>query len=348
MFRVRKQSTDKENISFIFPVKEQIDLDALNELSQGISAFLSCSYQSDETNHILTFNIKDTIMFPDAGAFLCENKNVFIAEVIDALKECKEKKLPSCNILLDLTSVFVIEGHLKFILLPIERKLAESKEKLFSKVFKLFDIPKEQRKTFMNIVKASPDDDFCLQQLKAQLETECTATATAENQTNLIGEGETTFLNSDNEGETILLSNQGENIETDDETTFLTEEPSEAFAGIGETAILSNDEKHMEMTAFLVRNRTGERISITQPIFVIGKSGGNADFEINDNPGISRQHASLILEGQECFIIDNNAKNKTYVEGTAICPFDRVELENGTIFSLANENFQVFMESKVN
>ncbi|MDR1029031.1 MAG: FHA domain-containing protein [Clostridiales Family XIII bacterium] len=115
--------------------------------------------------------------------------------------------------------------------------------------------------------------------------------------------------------------------------------------GCDETVPLDELERETPVYAFLIRGRTGERIPIGRSFFTIGKAGDNVDFMVEGRTSVSRCHADIVFEGGACFIIDNDSTNRTFVEGVAIKPREKVEMENGALFTLGDENFQVFMEA---
>ena len=64
-----------------------------------------------------------------------------------------------------------------------------------------------------------------------------------------------------------------------------------------------------------VRKSTGEIINITKPEFIIGKSKTKADYAIENNSAISREHCIVIQRDGVNYIKDNNSTNHTYVNG---------------------------------
>jgi pSer/pThr/pTyr-binding forkhead associated (FHA) protein len=78
----------------------------------------------------------------------------------------------------------------------------------------------------------------------------------------------------------------------------------------------------------------------------MGKADSNVDYAICGNESISGVHATIVFEQDNAYIIDNNSTNKTYVEGTVAEPFEKTEIDNGFIFALGNEIFQIYMEAR--
>lgn len=91
----------------------------------------------------------------------------------------------------------------------------------------------------------------------------------------------------------------------------------------------------------IIRTKNGERISITRPEFVIGKERRRVDYCISDNNSVSRTHAKLVNRGNDLFVIDLNATNGTFVNGSKIPANQEVRLSAGDRFKVADEEFQV-------
>ena len=93
-------------------------------------------------------------------------------------------------------------------------------------------------------------------------------------------------------------------------------------------------------TPFIIRVRNNERIPINKPVFRIGKEKSFVDYFVGDNSFISRSHANIIQKDNRYFIVDNNSRNHTYVNGEFITSNTEVELHSGDTFKLANEEFE--------
>ena len=140
------------------------------------------------------------------------------------------------------------------------------------------------------------------------------------------GENDGTVLLGDPEGDggTVLLGDAGEN------------EGSVMFDA-GGTIVLAQETLAQPR---LYRRKTGAVITIDKPVFRIGKEEGYVDYLIPDNPAISRSHADIISRGGSYYIYDNNSTNKTYVNNIMIPALKNVELEDGYLLRLADEEFE--------
>ena len=88
-----------------------------------------------------------------------------------------------------------------------------------------------------------------------------------------------------------------------------------------------------------VRKSTGEIINITKPEFIIGKSKTKADYAIENNSAISREHCIVIQHDGVNYIKDNNSTNHTYVNGVELQPGKEVLLKHKTEVRLGDEEF---------
>ena len=89
----------------------------------------------------------------------------------------------------------------------------------------------------------------------------------------------------------------------------------------------------------LEREKTGERIELSQFPFVIGTEAGSVTYCITDNHAISRKHACFSLRDEVCVIEDLNSTNKTYVNNCALPPETAQTLNNNDKIRLANDDF---------
>ncbi len=90
----------------------------------------------------------------------------------------------------------------------------------------------------------------------------------------------------------------------------------------------------------LIRKSTGEEICIDKPVFRIGKEEGVVDYLIPDNPTISRSHADIISRNGQFFLYDNNSTNRSYVNNIIIEPLKNVEIFDGSVIRLSDEEFE--------
>lgn len=89
----------------------------------------------------------------------------------------------------------------------------------------------------------------------------------------------------------------------------------------------------------------GQNIPINDSEFVIGKANNQykVNFAINDNPRVSRKHASIIAQGNSYFIRDEGSTNGTYVNGRLLPKMVPQPLQNGDEISIYDEVFKFCM-----
>ncbi|MFR5952905.1 MAG: FHA domain-containing protein [Coprococcus sp.] len=95
-----------------------------------------------------------------------------------------------------------------------------------------------------------------------------------------------------------------------------------------------------------VRKSTGEIINITKPEFIIGKSKTKADYAIENNSAISREHCIVIQRDGVNYIKDNNSTNHTYVNGVELQPGKEVLLKHKTEVRLGDEGIHIPSEKR--
>ena len=91
--------------------------------------------------------------------------------------------------------------------------------------------------------------------------------------------------------------------------------------------------------AGLLRLSTREMIRIESERFLIGSSAQKADYAVTGNRKVSRVHAAVICDRGKFYLEDMGSTNGTVVRGRRLDSGERVQLENGTEFSLADEKF---------
>jgi hypothetical protein len=134
----------------------------------------------------------------------------------------------------------------------------------------------------------------------------------------------------------ININNVSSNTELDDKDMIETVQ-TEAFTKDARKEEMEKiDYKNLP---WLVRKSTEEYIYIIKEFFIIGKSKTHADYAIERNTAISREHCTFIRSGKLTYIRDNNSTNGTYVNGIKLNPGKRVLLNDGMRINLANEEF---------
>lgn len=150
-------------------------------------------------------------------------------------------------------------------------------------------------------------------------------------------EDESTVL-SDDEGieddeRTLLSDDEGIEDDTDETMMFEEDEPED----IDFAAAVQKETSGMPV---LFRISTGETIPVTKKVFRLGKEEACVDYAVLDNHAVSRSHADIICRGNQFFVFDLGSKNKSYINNRALPSQYEVEIKNGDILKLANEEFE--------
>lgn len=109
----------------------------------------------------------------------------------------------------------------------------------------------------------------------------------------------------------------------------------------GETTVLSAASGTAPVVApHLIRRKNNEKISLNKPVFRIGKERSYVDYFIGDNTAISRSHANFISRDGQYLVVDTNSTNHTFVNGMMIQSNQEVQINQGDVIRLANEDFE--------
>ena len=92
-------------------------------------------------------------------------------------------------------------------------------------------------------------------------------------------------------------------------------------------------------TMWLERVSNNDIVVLKNGAVTIGRLASICDYAIEDNRYIGRIHATIINAGDRCVIVDNNSKNKTFVNARMLVPEEQFPLNDGDIVKIANESF---------
>ena len=131
--------------------------------------------------------------------------------------------------------------------------------------------------------------------------------------------------------DTIYLDEGATGI-LDDESTGLLQEDDES------TGLLASESRQVSYPK-LYRVLTEETIVIDKAVFRVGKEKSYADYFVNNNSAVSRNHCDIIVRGNRYFVMDLNSKNRTFINNHVIPVRQETEIFNGDKLRLANEEF---------
>jgi len=98
------------------------------------------------------------------------------------------------------------------------------------------------------------------------------------------------------------------------------------------TVVMGKIDKYM-----LIKKGSKVKVEIDKFKFTIGRL--NCDYTIKDNYLISRNHATILLKNGKCFVVDNNSRNKTFLNGKVIEPNIEIEINEFDEISFADVVF---------
>ena len=142
------------------------------------------------------------------------------------------------------------------------------------------------------------------------------------------------------------IPNRCETLDDEEEFTVAIESYETQEDGLDLTEALEaldETDEFKKVSAYLIRVKTCEEISVVSDEFKIGKSLEKADYAIANNSAISRVHAIIQRNGEHFYLIDNQSTNGTFVDGERIAPNEIRELFDGNQIQLANEVFEFFI-----
>lgn len=103
---------------------------------------------------------------------------------------------------------------------------------------------------------------------------------------------------------------------------------------------LFNDRSNFKTTPTLVRKRNNERIRIDAPVFRIGRDASFNNYAVTDNRYVGHTHCHIVSRDGEFFLVDDNSKNHTYLDGSQIPPSTEIKLSHGQKIRLSDEEFE--------
>jgi hypothetical protein len=107
-----------------------------------------------------------------------------------------------------------------------------------------------------------------------------------------------------------------------------------------ETVIMGQEELAQRLSSHLIRKRNGERITVDKAVFYLGRDAEFNDYVILDNTHVGHCHCHIVTKDGEYFIVDDNSKNHTSVNGEIIVSGVEVKLAHDFCIKLADEEFE--------
>jgi pSer/pThr/pTyr-binding forkhead associated (FHA) protein len=133
-----------------------------------------------------------------------------------------------------------------------------------------------------------------------------------------------------------------ENLDTTGETVQFEDIQENAKESIALKNITSSLDSNKY--PYLIRRKSGEKITVKRNIFKIGKDEEYVDYCISDNATISRSHADILKKTDGYYVKDMGSLNHTFLNGVKLEKEVPVKLENGSLVQFANEVFEWYCD----
>lgn len=110
--------------------------------------------------------------------------------------------------------------------------------------------------------------------------------------------------------------------------------------GGDETVLMGQDISAQRLIPYLLRKRNGEKIPINKPVFRIGRDTEYNDYAIIENRYIGHSHCHILVRNGEYFLVDDNSKNRTKLNGEVLAAGTEMKLVHGYVIRMADEDFE--------
>lgn len=290
----------------------------------------------------------------------------YVEQVVDVLRKIERIGLSRSNLVLDLKYIFINEAtkELTFMYLPIAtphggKDVLEAIEQII-----YFASPVEKNSeylsNFSHFIKkldgfdANKIDGYISDTIKRKMISDDKTNGTvsyqpniSDEKTELTSDDEKTELMIDESTDLLFKSSQND-LKTEekrilgivgDENTCMLEDETTELLEEEKTDLLEKENVILYKSPALIRKQTDETVRINKPVFRIGKEEHCVDYVVADNAAISRSHADIISRNGRYFVLDLRSKNKTYINNRVLPTEQEVEIFDGDILRLANEDF---------
>jgi hypothetical protein len=106
-----------------------------------------------------------------------------------------------------------------------------------------------------------------------------------------------------------------------------------------ETQIFGYEPLSQQLRPHLVRKKNNELIPIGKNIFRLGRDKEFADYTIDGNKYVGHSHCHIITRNGEYFVVDDNSKKHTFLDGMMIQCGSEEKIVHEQIIRLADEEF---------
>lgn len=376
-----KLCLSSSEFSAIFGVNKNnvIDLNALNLIARGqIRALCRCKYFFDGKKHIFEYNLSGCKAVKNI-VFTKQEAVIFIQSLADLLRGVRENNLCFSNFAVKPKNIYFNNNEFSFIYVP----KAVASEKITDNSFittvlekieddsgfiydyqnficesnddEIYGLTKQfldrvinssgeiAQRMFKNNFSMDSESNTVPNDFKDVLEFSEYDTSLLKNDKSPINSCQEDDASLQSEYETVLLGKSTADNVFEAETSLLSEENNYTDSE-SETVLLNQVQRQPKsIEAVLIRNFNGEMYKIAQSGTDIGTMDSYGSIVIK-NSSISRCHASFAITDDGVYITDNNSTNGTFIEGIRISPGIKTQLFDGSLITLGNENFQIFIK----
>lgn len=123
--------------------------------------------------------------------------------------------------------------------------------------------------------------------------------------------------------------------------------PPTTLAGgeVFEELTARHEQEEVKLHIYIIRKSNGNKVYIDKDSFLIGRSSA-CDYVISDKPDISRKHATIIKEKNECYIRDEESSFGTFVDGRKLEANVKTKIGPGELIRLSGEEFKISYEEE--
>ena len=342
-----KTFVSTEFVQYSISDKKEVDLTALNMLAmRSVKNLCSCKYFCENSNHIFRYDVSNLLTLE---SLTCSNQDIILLleSLYNLLIEISKNDLKLSNISVLHSNIYFNNQDFLFIYVPA--KIIKKETSINSFIDQVLSGLKTESRLIKLVVKAIKKGESAVTTLQSFLENSNlhndNSNTFSEGETTLFGntsadcfsEGETTLFgntsaDSFSEGETTMFKDTMKDLSPDDETTLLSDYSTKSV-NIGDRS----------REIYLVRSVNGESFNISSNKVEIGSIVSPGNIQIN-NRSISRRHATIIIERDCVYIIDNNSTNGTVVDGMAVDAGVKMQIYNGSFLTMGDETFQIIIK----
>lgn len=107
------------------------------------------------------------------------------------------------------------------------------------------------------------------------------------------------------------------------------------LSSAGETTVLQREVNG----GVIINKKSNERVVINREEFTVGRERTSVSYCITGNTSVGRVHAKFVVRGGQTYLVDNSAKNGTFINGSKCRPNQENLLKSGDTIAFSDEEF---------